>query len=168
MSTSNVHAVFDAHNSAHAALEAAIKAGVPAERISVIGEDCDAFRFATSTLHAKKVDRLIVLLGLVGLAVGTGWGIMGLPSLWTSGPAHLAAAIFGGFCGAMLGLLAGAHAGAILHLDNGPSTDAVIKAGSVKGALLAVSVRTNSASELQSVQNLFFKHGANKLAIEFR
>jgi hypothetical protein len=132
------HMVFSEHEPAREAIESLLESGVAAKRISVVGTDCDAFRFATTALHVKKLDKLIVMLGSLGFAVGAGWGILCAPALSASLPSVVMSAFMAAFSGAVLGALAGAQIGAVLRIDGMPATEATILSGTVKDGVIAV------------------------------
>lgn len=136
---------------ASAVLAALREAGVKARQIEIVGEDSDEFRDATSPLHRHGFDKLVLTLGGLGAAVGAYWGVIGCPDLGASIPSVVMSGIMASFCGSILGLLTGSFIGGILHLDNGPATDATIVEGSITDGVMAVSVRPDNEVQAAAI-----------------
>jgi len=169
MPQSTIRAIFCNYTDAAGALETLISQGFSPKDVSVIGQDSDAFRHATSVLQSKHVDRLIIVLGSSGFIVGAFAGFAGLPSLTNTftpmSPAFMSV-IMGSFSGALLGLITGSYIGGILHLDNRPATRSSIRMGKVTGGVMAVIVQAKDAGKLALAKRAVLGNSASNLCIK--
>jgi hypothetical protein len=162
-----VHALFANSDEAARAFDALKNLGVATRQITLIGEDSDELRQATSTLHQRKLDRLILMLGGLGAVVGAIWSILCCPQLDGSLPSAIFSAAMACFCGVMLGLLTGGFIGAIVHLDNGPATDTTIIEGTVNDGFAAVVIKPDNPVQRGQIVDVLAarKHDDSPLAV---
>lgn len=164
--SSVIHAVFADTDNAKNVLEELSVAGVQPGRISVIGEDSDAFRHATTSLYSKKVDRLLYVMGTIGGLAGAAAGFLGMPDIPGDSHSYLIAATTATGTGLALGAYAGTWMAGILNLDNFPGSDSKFRFGKPQAGKVAVSISTANILETEHVRRLLREYPPNKICIE--
>lgn len=164
--SSVIHAVFADMDNARSVLEELSVAGLQPARISVIGEDSDAFRHATASLYSRKVDRLLFIMGTIGGIAGAAAGFLGMPDIPGDFHTYLVASIAATGTGMALGAYAGTWMAGILNLDNFPGSDSNFRFGKPQAGKVAVSISTANTLETERVKRLLREFPPNKLCME--
>jgi hypothetical protein len=159
-----IQAQFKEYDEARSALELLIAGGVTARQFTVIGVDNDAFREATTVLHKKGADKLVIGSALVGLVIGSFWGFICAPKFASSHSPELSM-VMAIICGAVLGMYTGAHMGGILNLDNAPRSDANFFEGTVEDAVIGISIAVSSDAESDKVSGILLSAGADRVPV---
>jgi hypothetical protein len=167
MSQAKVHGVFPNHSSAQEALDSLVKADFAPGKLAVIGEDSDEFRRATAVLQSRKVDKLILWMGIGGAALGGLSGLFGMPHLPAASVSILTAVpLWAAFTGAAIGMSAGITIGGMLRIDGIPGHESEIQLGKVHDGDMAITVVTNNLIEQEEVHAIFAEQGARLITIE--
>jgi hypothetical protein len=157
-SKTRVHAVFENYADVAQTIDSLTARGITPKQFTIFGKDSDELRRATAALHAKRLDKVILLFAAIGLTVGAVWGYIGCPKLATTLPSVIMSALMAGFCGTLLGGLAGAQIAAVLQIDNGPATDATMREASVDAAEVALSISLRDEAQRQAVVEALGEH----------
>lgn len=168
MSKSLVHAVFHNHTDATGAINALTDGGFTPGQISVIGQDCDSFRLATASLQSTKVDKLMIVLGIIGAAVGTTIGAFGVHYLPGFDATYISiVTLTAAFSGLAMGMVTGLATGAIVQLDRIPPYEAEVRLGQVRDGDMSVSVTINTDVELERAQKIMSENSAKHVSIDY-
>lgn len=160
MYKSAVHAVFANYHEGGSAIQSLIDAEVAPGKISVIGEDSDAFRQATASLQSHKINTRIVWMGLIGAVLGSLAGFMGMPAL-TYVVSPVMSAMSAVIVGLVLGCYTGIAIGGMMLLDTIPPSEAHFNLAKLNQGVMAVSVVANGEDEMELVKRLISEQACN-------
>lgn len=168
MSKSLVHAVFHNNSDAAGAIDALTSGGFAPGQISVIGQDSDSFRQATASLQSTKVDKLMIVLGIIGAAAGTIIGATGVHYLPGFDATYITmVTLTAAFSGLAVGMVTGLATGAIVRIDRIPPSDAEVRLGQVRDGDMSVSITVNNTSELERAQKIVSENNAKHVSIDY-
>lgn len=163
-----LHAVFRSNGDATGAVEELIAAGFKPSQLSVIGMDSDSFRVATATLNSTKGNRLMMILGVVGAAMGAVIGATGVHFIPGFDATYITpVTLTTAFSGIAVGLVTGLATGAIVQIDNIPESEALVRLGTVHDGEFVVSITTKTSEELNKAQSIVMQNGAQHISLDF-
>lgn len=155
-----VHTTFPDYDTASDALNKLLSIGIDPKQMTIVGEDSDKFREATSMLGRHSISKSVALIAVLGAAIGAYWGFVGLPGITGDAEYRMAASAMGIICGAVLGLWTSIHTVGVLSIDNLPPTDAKMIEGCVDGSVMSLSIEATGERQLDAIISLLSNNPA--------